>query len=324
MFFNGATAAGDPAVPNEDWVAVTPDLMVLLDGATTRTESGCSHDPAWYTSKLGDEILAGAASKNTPLQQVLADAISEVAALHPECDLDHPGAPSAAAALVRLDGDVLRYTVLGDVTVVLDTTEGVRTISDQRVSRTASDERAEADRHPIGSPEKDAALVKMKHAELAAQNRPGGYWVAAADPTVVEHATSGEVDAATVKRLAVVSDGVARLVDLFRLSTWSTVLNTIARHGPNHLLEDVRRAELADPRGIAHPRNKRSDDATVAYAEPTRAPSDAALLERGVVSQQRSQELAQQITGWLNRSGAARGIVGPDGAVTKPAGASAG
>lgn len=280
MYFNGATAAGDPAVPNEDWIATTSDLLVLLDGATARTETGCSHGAAWYTRKLGAHILAGAASRSRPLEQVLADAISEVAALHPECDLTHPGAPSAAAALVRLDNDVLRYTVLGDVTVVLDTADGAWAVSDQQVSRTAAEERAEADRYPIGSPEKEAALVAMKHAELAAQNQPGGYWVAAAEPTVVNQAISGELDVAAVKRFAILSDGAARYVDLFGISRWEGALQLMARSGPRALIEQVRAAELRDPAGVRYPRNKRCDDATVVFAaleeigsEPSAEPS---------------------------------------------------
>jgi len=53
MIFTGATVAGDPAIPNEDWTAVTPDLVVMLDGATVRTETGCIHGAAWYARKLG-------------------------------------------------------------------------------------------------------------------------------------------------------------------------------------------------------------------------------------------------------------------------------
>ncbi len=44
---------GDPGTPNEDWVAVTSDLVVVLDGATVRTETGCVHGAAWYTGELG-------------------------------------------------------------------------------------------------------------------------------------------------------------------------------------------------------------------------------------------------------------------------------
>jgi hypothetical protein len=182
MFFTGATAPGTPETPNEDWIGATSDLAVLLDGATSRTETGCRHGAAWYTRKLGATIIAEAASRSLSLGEVLANAIGEVARLHPECDLTHPGTPSAAAAIVRVEDDQLRYLVLGDVTIFLELDHGIRIISDHRVSQTATFERAEADRHLIGSEGKARALIAMKHAELAAKNRGEGYWIAAAQP----------------------------------------------------------------------------------------------------------------------------------------------
>jgi hypothetical protein len=303
MYFNGATAAGDPTVPNEDWIAATSDLLVLLDGATARTETGCSHGAAWYTRKLGANILAGAASKDQPLDLVLTDAIREVAALHPECDLQHPGTPSAAVAIVRVTDDALRYIVLGDVTVILDTTDGVSTVSDQRVSATAAAERAEADRYAIGTPDKDAALVAMKHGELAARNQEAGYWIAATDPAVVKHAITGEVPVSTVKRLALLSDGAARFVDLFGLRSWSKALDLVAQFGPRYLIERVRAAEHVDQRGVAYRRNKRSDDATIVYADA--AASIAKTAPQEEVVRPRAEGESETIQ-WMNRTWAAR------------------
>jgi len=58
-------------------------------------------------------------------------------------------------------------------------------------SETAPAERAEVDRHLIGTPEKAAALIPMKRAELAARNVEGGYWIAAAEPSAADHARTG-------------------------------------------------------------------------------------------------------------------------------------
>ncbi|UJW36955.1 hypothetical protein L3Q67_45150 (plasmid) [Saccharothrix sp. AJ9571] len=264
MFFTGATVPGG-ASENEDWLAATPDLIVVLDGATVRTETGCHHGPAWYTRKLGAAIIAAAADRQLPLAKVLAAAISEVTTLHPECDLERPGAPSAGAGIVRRDGDVLRYLVLGDISIAADTTTGVTVISDERVSATAPAERAEADRYLIGDPDKAAALVKMKEAELAAQNRDGGYWIAAANPAAVEHALAGEFDLAEVRQFGMFSDGAARLVKDFGLTTWAEVIELMAASGPVELINRVRKVEEGDPLGEKYRRNKKSDDATAVY-----------------------------------------------------------
>ena len=84
------------------------------------------------------------------------------------------------AALIRLTEDSLQYLVLGDTTVVVDTTDGIEVFNDDRVDTTAQAERAEANRYPFGSAQKQAALLRMKHAELALRDQPGGFWLAAA------------------------------------------------------------------------------------------------------------------------------------------------
>jgi hypothetical protein len=178
-----ASEPGSPDKPNEDGVVATADMAAVLDGATVRTATGCIHGVPWYVENLAGALIK---HKELPPAEALAEAITETAAAHRDtCDLDHPGTPSAALAVVQAHRDSLRYLVLGDVTLVIEMTDGLRIVTDNRVSATASTERAAADALPAGSPEKAEALVRMKHAELAARNVPGGFWIAAADPTVV-------------------------------------------------------------------------------------------------------------------------------------------
>lgn len=273
VFISSASSPGDLATPSEDWFAATPDLIIVLDGATIRTETGCTHGAAWYAQQLGFGMLTWASGWGWPLRATLDRAIDSVARMHTieGCDLSHPGTPSAAIGAVQITDDRLRYLVLGDVSIVIDTTSsGPVVVSDQRVSTTAAAERAEADRWPIGSDQKAAALLKMKPVELAARNVEGGYWIAAADPSAAKQAIVGEVPLDEVKRFAVLTDGAARYVDLFRLGDWAAVLRILESSGPdwfiNHL---VRPVEAADPLGVRYPRNKRSDDATAVYADLT-------------------------------------------------------
>lgn len=267
MNVTAATAPGDPSVPTEDWYAATPDLIVVLDGATIRTETGCAHGAAWYTRQLGAAILTH--TTNQPLTGALHDAIAHVATLHAgTCDLTHPGTPSAAVGIVRVVGGDMQYLVLGDVTIVIGAVDGrVWPVSDQRISASAAAERREVDRYPIGSLEKAAALVPMKHAELAARNTPGGYWIAAADPAAAYQATVGQMPLGEVERLAVLTDGAARYTDLFQLGDWDGVLRILESSGPHWFINKlVRVIEDADPLGVRYPRNKRCDDATAVFA----------------------------------------------------------
>jgi hypothetical protein len=255
-----ASLAGTTDKASEDWALTTPELLVVLDGATARTETGCVHGIAWYARHLGSAIVERATERED-LRLVLAEAIAIVAREHPECDLTHPGTPSAGVAILRVDGD---YLVLGDVAMAAQTGQGLFVVVDDRVSKTAAEERAEVDRHLIGTPEKAAALIPMKVAELAARNVPGGYWIAAADPAAAEHALTGRLELPPGLPFALLSDGAARAVD-FGLMTWEGILGEATRQ-PAKVLNAVRAAEASDPFGARWPRNKASDDATIVIA----------------------------------------------------------
>lgn len=258
-----ATQPGSRDTANEDSTAVSDNTLVLLDGATARTDSGCVHGVAWFATHLARTIKEDA---DLGPVAALAAAITRTADLHRDtCDLTHPGTPSAAVAIIHIDADMLHYLVLGDVTVVIETTDGLEVISDQRISHTASSERAAADAMPDNHPAKPQALVRMKHAELAARNTPGGYWIAATDPDAARHAYTGHIPLAQVCRTAALTDGAARAVDPFELYDWPGILAILDDAGPAELIRQVRTAEALDPQATRWPRNKISDDATVAY-----------------------------------------------------------
>ena len=89
--------------------------------------------------------------------------------------------------------------------------------------------------------------VEARHAELAASNQPGSYWVAAADPFAAQHAITGEVPLDSVRRVAVLTDGAARLVALFGLLDWPDVLDVLEQNGPTELIRRVRAIEARRP-----------------------------------------------------------------------------
>jgi len=260
-----ASEPGDAAKASEDWILADRDTVIVLDGATARTETGCTHGIAWFAAKLGSAIASTAVDKSLELKEVLAQAIAHTADQHRDCDLEHVGTPSTAVGIVRQQTDALEYLVLGDVTLVLDSGYELAVITDDRVDTTAVEERAEAARHPFGTEEKRLALLRMKHAELAVRNQPNGYWVAAADPSAANHAITGTVSTTGMRRFAVLTDGAARAVVLFQLFDWHALLDTMENKGPSWLISRVRELEASDPTGGKWLRNKRSDDASAVF-----------------------------------------------------------
>lgn len=265
MRFIATSEPGDPGSPNEDWAGIGPDLAVLLDGATARIGTGCEHGVAWYVQKLGQVLLAGASDRNRGLTEALADSIEAVAALHPQCDLEHPGTPSAAVAIVRVSTARVEYLVLADTVVALRAGNKISVVTDDRIASAATAERAAAAVLPAGTTEREQALRRAKAAEQRARNRPGGFWVAAANPSAAAHALTGDVSAVDIGSVALLTDGAARCVEPFELLDWPQAFVVLDREGPAGLLREVRSAEEADPNGARWPRTKRSDDATVIY-----------------------------------------------------------
>jgi hypothetical protein len=97
------------------------------------------------------------------------------------------------------------------------------------------------------------------------RNRPGGHWVAAADPQAASQALTGTLPGTSLCRAVLLSDGASRLVDLFELATWEELLALLDESGPEELLRQIRAAEALDAKGRQWPRTKRSDDATAVY-----------------------------------------------------------
>jgi hypothetical protein len=156
-----ATQPGSPDSPNEDWAGVlAPGLAVVLDGlsAPDGTGTGCRHGTPWFVSQLGPRLLAFAADPARSLADALAEAIRQVASPHPGCDLTHPGTPSATVVLLRAPEERADYLALADATLLLDTTDGLKVVSDERVNQLAGKERAAANQVPVSSASSSGAV----------------------------------------------------------------------------------------------------------------------------------------------------------------------
>jgi hypothetical protein len=256
---SGASEPGSPDVANEDWWGATSRVVVVLDGVTVPAgmETGCRHGTPWYVWQLGTRILQDAEA-GEPLDDALWHAIERVAHAHRRtCDLNSAGAPSAAAAILRIGGDAAEYLVLADVTIALQADGKTRVVTDDRVGAS------------VASVDPQAADVgeQIARRRAADRNRPGGYWVAAADPDAAGHAVTGTVAFprrrtgssrwAGRARAVVMTDGAARAATMFGVA-WNDVLGW----DPAGLIAEVRLAEAGDRECMRWPRFKVSDDAT--------------------------------------------------------------
>jgi hypothetical protein len=263
-----ATQPAPGSTVNEDFIAATDRVVVLLDGASVPQglEIGCRHGTAWYVARLGSRLLDQLTDQpDQLLTDALASAIQAVANLHVNtCQLDHPGGPSAAVALLREADQTVDYLILADTTILLDEPADIQVISDDRLAQIAVTEHSAMHREATGS-----LAHQRRYADLVTElrrhrNQAEGYWVASSAPDAAYHALTGSVPRPELRRAALLSDGATRLVDRFGVMAWPHLLDVLDREGPYPLIMQTREAESSDPEGRRWPRSKRHDDATAA------------------------------------------------------------
>ncbi|MFJ6613757.1 hypothetical protein ACIQPT_26155 [Streptomyces sp. NPDC091289] len=257
-----ATAPGSPERPNEDWASGSlpasgqGGVLVLLDGVTPpRGDDGCVHSVPWFTARLGGALgeLSGSRPDLT-LTEILAAAISRTADAHRvTCDLSHVRTPQATVVLARWNEHTIEHLVLSDSALLLESRDGeVRAVLDDRL-----------DRLPPGS------LASNAIADSTVRNKEGGFFTAAADPSVAARAVTGSTPASGVRAIAALTDGAARWTEVFGEGDWTQTLGLLRKAGPQGLIDRVRELEAADAEAgrVRLGRGKTHDDATALLVE---------------------------------------------------------
>ncbi|MFE5816913.1 protein phosphatase 2C domain-containing protein [Streptomyces sp. NPDC056479] len=253
--------SGDPARPNEDFASVglpasgQGGALVVLDGVTPpRGETGCLHSVPWFTARLGGALTELTLSlPDVPLADVLARAIARTAEAHAQtCDLSHPRTPQATVVVARWSAGTVEYLILSDSALLLESPDG-------RITPHLDDRLA---RLPRASLATDAMI------DAHIRNQEGGFFTAAADPSVAQRAVTGVLPRGEVRALAALTDGASRWVEKFREGDWTDCFAFVRKEGARALVERVRALETADAQERTYlGRSKTHDDATIVYTE---------------------------------------------------------
>ncbi|MFB7505147.1 protein phosphatase 2C domain-containing protein [Streptomyces broussonetiae] len=252
---------GEANRPNEDFAGVglpasgQGGCVVALDGVTPpRGETGCLHSVPWFTTRLGGALTELTVSRrDLTLPEILARAIARTAEAHVQtCELSHPRTPQATVALARWSADTVEYLVLADAALFLKAPDGTLTpVLDDRLARL---------------PRSALATEALVDANL--RNKEGGFFTAAADPSVAARAVAGTAPREAVRALAALTDGATRWTEKFHEGDWAALFDVVEKEGARALVDRVRERETADREERAFlGRSKTHDDATVVYVE---------------------------------------------------------
>ncbi len=181
---------------------------------------------AWYARTLGTVFLAAiTADPAPPLGDALAGAIAEVRARH-EKTCDLAN-PSTPASTVT----------------------AVRAARDGFELLALSDSLILAD---YGEGRDPVVLTDPHRA-------------ASTDPDAAGRASVTVLAPGGLHGIALLSDGAARIADVYHQIGWPALVTVLRDHGPAGLIRQVRAAEDSDPDGARWPRSKARDDATALY-----------------------------------------------------------
>jgi hypothetical protein len=246
-----------------DRVAVTENAVVVLDGASAIEP--VSMPPGEYADHLGAAVVAVlAADPGAALTDVLAEAIGAVAR---KLALAGNACPSSTVAMARVAGRRVDLLVLGDSFIFYDASLGNGVLTDDRLAALGLPERRRyRERLAAGSGYDDThreLLRAQQREQREHRNRPGGYWIAEADPAAARQARTLSVPAALMVWAVLATDGTVNTARHLGLDDWPA----LARTGPAALARFLARChdweEDADPGGQHFPRAKRHDDKTI-------------------------------------------------------------
>ena len=266
------TVAGNAV--NEDRAGIASNLAWVIDGATDVVGSPLTTGPtdaSWIAETL-DSMLKEYVSALVPELSGLPDILAErldsefrrVAKRQPDGRHEHP---SASGMLVNVRGSILEYVGIGDCSLLVKSKLGIRRIGiseddagDQWVAEALAkiqSEQAEA----TAEAAREQLWPKLRMARVL-MNQPDGYGVFSITPTPSHFVLSGSAPIAPGDHALLASDGLMRLVDVFRHYTSEEILLAAIDRGVASLAEELRELELADSACVAFPRAKRHDDTT--------------------------------------------------------------
>ncbi|MEN2742735.1 hypothetical protein ABCS02_33585 [Microbacterium sp. X-17] len=254
------TAMLPDAGSSQDRIFVTPSAVFMLDGATAFVPVPVT--PEQYVDTLGGHLVETLTTQPaTALSVALADAIEQTA----RClKLQIGKSPSSTVAIVRQQGEIVDYLVLGDTQIV--TPAGI--FVDNRIADVAITERARyRDRLATGGgyDQIHRGLLRDLQAKQAEhRNRDGGYWIAEADPRAAAEAATGWFVIDSGRWAVLATDGAYRPMAHLVRDDWET----IAYRSSDELKQTLACLEgwekHTDPDGIELPRAKRHDDKAIA------------------------------------------------------------
>ena len=261
-------------VINEDRAGAAGNLAWVIDGATDVIDAPLTSyptDASWIAEEIDRQLRSLAFAPGADLAQLpaaLAERIQvEFSRVAKRPPLERQEHPSAAGLIVRIEEERLEYVAVADCSLILSTSNGVKRIGpedvdagDVRIANAVK--RIQANDSEARPAEVREQLWPLLRKVRSAMNEIDGYGVFSLTPPPAQFIRCGREDVNAGSKVLLATDGLMRLVDVFRRYTVKTLYEAACTQGLSSLLMEVRALEDADAECRLFPRAKCKDDAT--------------------------------------------------------------
>ena len=262
---------GDPAKPNEDFLAQSDKAALVMDGATPLGDSlmpGPS-DAAWI-AQFGSRRLIAHLSAQKSARKALRDALADTERSFEGLRRYPPEemwqTPCASMMLAVPDQGGVEFLWFGDCAALVKQGDGAVTV----VGETFDKRAAEAERARAIAKEKNLSPASgLSRPEFigtlrAARNRinSGTSWLFSPDARAAAHVSRRVVKMMPGAVLLLATDGFLALASDYGVYGADSLMDAALSKGLAAMGEELRAIEAGDVGGDRFPRFKKSDDAT--------------------------------------------------------------
>jgi serine/threonine protein phosphatase PrpC len=269
--------AGDRKKQNDDASGKAHDSAWVIDGATDlhdRPLSTEASDATWIAQALNIALHSHAfpdSGSAATMRASLRDIIDSLIApwwsqqLTNGATLERWQLPTASVLITSDHGGALQGIDLGDSRCFALDADGVGHNAGSRENGADDEqERARQASKRSGTPAllRDSDTMTMLRAVRARHNLPDGYWVFGLQRECADHARVWTLPLKRPAHVLLCTDGFSALVDRYKVYDAGGLVKAALDKGLQELGRELRAIEADDAGGAAHPRFKKSDDAS--------------------------------------------------------------
>jgi hypothetical protein len=260
--------AGDRAKQNDDAFGFTWNRAWVIDGATDLHDApltGAASDASWLAHHANVFLHQTSHDIRQAVRMASVTCAREFALEVKDRAYERWQSPIASVLTLETMAYGVRGIDLGDCRIFALDDEGAVHVAggpegarDAEAAAAAAAQQTDADKPLL----QRTATIDMLRRSRASLNQEGAHWTFGLDPKCVDHARGWAFEFKKSAHLLLMTDGFAVLADQYGAYDPAGLVRAAVDKGLQELGREIRAIENADSGGAAHPRFKKSDDAT--------------------------------------------------------------